>query len=101
MDSKKYYDSPDCIEKLISKQEKYPYYYWFIWIFFLVLFAGALGVRASNNFDIKQDSIKSEREDRQEISKNNAYSLIMNKAKSEQKFLIKALEQYKPIICKK
>ncbi len=35
-------DHSQCIDELIISKEKYPYYYWFIWIFFLMSLAAFL-----------------------------------------------------------
>ncbi len=35
-------DHSQCIDELINSKAKYPYYYWFIWIFFLISLAAIL-----------------------------------------------------------
>jgi len=45
-------NTPQYIENLIKKQKNYPYYYWVVWIFFLVVFAVVLSVHACQSLKI-------------------------------------------------
>ncbi len=91
MSDNRIYDSPDCIETLIKKKENYPYYYWFIWVFSLIIFAGVLSVRACQELTLEKGYVNSKTNiinTGTNIHKN-AYNNLIHKAKSEQHFLLK------------